>query len=65
MPSILLFLHSEQKGRIVVERMVDGSNAALGGLQVGDRIRGTTARSKVCAQLINLLMQQQRKRSGC
>lgn len=27
--------------------MVDGSNAALGGLQIGDVIRGTTARSKV------------------
>lgn len=38
---------AEQKGRIVVEKMVDGSNAALGGLQVGDVIRGTTARSKV------------------
>lgn len=37
---------AEQKGRIVVEKMVDGSNAALGGLQVGDVIRGTTARSK-------------------
>ncbi|KAL3159400.1 hypothetical protein ABBQ38_009830 [Trebouxia sp. C0009 RCD-2024] len=37
---------AEQKGRIVVERMLDGSNTALGGLQVGDVIRGTTARSK-------------------
>lgn len=40
-------LCTEQKGRVVVERMQDGSNAALGGLQIGDRIRGTTARSKV------------------
>lgn len=39
--------HAEQKSRMVVEKMVDGSNAALGGLQVGDVIRGTTARSKV------------------
>ena len=39
--------YAEQKGRIVVEKMVDGSNAALGGLQIGDVIRGTTARSKV------------------
>lgn len=44
---ILCSYHAEQKGRIIVEKMVDGSNAALGGLQVGDVIRGTTARSKV------------------
>lgn len=42
-----LMLCAEQKGRVVVERIQDGSNAALGGLQIGDRIRGTTARSKV------------------
>lgn len=40
-------MRAEQKGRIVVERILDGSNAALGGLQIGDVIRGTTARSKV------------------
>ncbi len=42
-----VFVHAEQKGRIVVEKILDGSNAALGGLQLGDVIRGTTGRSKV------------------
>lgn len=41
-------MHAEQKGRIVVEKILDGSNAANGGLLVGDVIRGTTGRSKVC-----------------
>ena len=41
-------MYAEQKGRIVVEKILDGSNAAEGGLQVGDVIRGTTGRSKVC-----------------
>lgn len=41
---------AEQKGRIVVEKILDGSNAALGGLQPGDVIRGTTGRSKVDAK---------------
>ena len=40
-------MRAEQKGKIVVERIIDGSNAALGGLQIGDVIRGTTARSQV------------------
>ena len=47
-------LHAEQKGRIVVEKILDGSNAALGGLQVGDVIRGTTGRSKVCHSLLTV-----------
>lgn len=41
---------AEQKGRIVAEKILDGSNAALGGLQLGDVIRGTTGRSKVDAK---------------
>lgn len=43
---------AEQKGKIVVERIIDGSNAALGGLQIGDVIRGTTARSQVDAKVV-------------
>jgi len=43
----LVWGSAEQKGRIVVEKILGGSNAALGGLQLGDVIRGTTARSKV------------------
>lgn len=45
--SLAFTLAAEQKGRVVVERIKDGSNAAIGGLQIGDVIRGTTARSKV------------------
>jgi len=54
-----VFVHAEQKGRIVVEKILDGSNAALGGLQLGDVIRGTTGRSKVqtCAVSIYVCLE--------
>ncbi len=53
-----VFVHAEQKGRIVVEKILDGSNAALGGLQLGDVIRGTTGRSKVqtCAVTMHVCL---------
>ena len=37
----------EKDGTIVVERIRDGSNAALAGLQLNDVVRATTARAKV------------------
>ncbi len=43
---------TEKHGKIIIEKIRDGSNAALAGLQLNDVVRATTARAKVgCPEL--------------
>ena len=46
---------TEKDGKILIEKIRDGSNAALAGLQLNDVVRATTARAKVGCPKIDCL----------
>ena len=46
---------AEQDGKVVVEKLADGGNAMMADVQIGDIVRGTTARSKVSSSPQQLL----------
>ena len=46
---------AEQGGKVVVEALAEGSNGGSAGVQIGDIVRGTTARSKVDVHAARML----------